>query len=76
MLTIPWSIITILCGKFYLDLTELVPLLVNADHDLVNDPRLTGPHEGAGVPLGVTLAGAFKLNGTNSQSRYYSYMSS
>lgn len=45
----------------YPDLTELVPLLVQSHHDLVHNAGLTGPQEGAAVPLGVALVGAVKL---------------
>lgn len=43
------------------DLTELVALLVQRDHHLVNNARLTPPHEHARVTLGEPLGGTLQL---------------
>lgn len=42
-------------------LTELVALLVQRDHHLVNNARLAPPHEHARVTLGEPLGGTLQL---------------
>ena len=46
-----------------LDLTELVAILVDREHHLINDPCLTGAQERTGITLGEPPGTALKLEG-------------
>ena len=56
-------------GLEYLDLAELVSLLVDAEHHLVYDPCLGPSHEGAAVTLCEPSTASVKLRVSIKQNR-------